>query len=72
MTVPKEKLNAAFWNGMCVPRWYVADKAGLGVGERVTTGICTLMCACFLVTNLSRVMVITRQENMCGNECTFP
>lgn len=74
MSVPKEKLNAVFYNGLCVPRWYVGDKAEWrGAGGGVTTCICPLLCVCFLVTNLSLFMGITRrQENMCENECTFP
>lgn len=35
MIAPEEKLNAEFYNGLCVPRWNRGDRIGLGAGERV-------------------------------------
>lgn len=70
MDASKEKLNAVFYNDVCVPRWYVGNSTELGC-EKMTVCLPTLMYVCFSVTNLSVFMVATLEDNIYENECTF-
>lgn len=53
MDASKEKLNAVFYDDVCVPRWYVGNRTELGVTVCLPT-------VYFPVTNLSVCMVATR------------